>query len=139
MYNTYFYKNYNLLRVCNKMVIKNNLTIVLSMLLLLVFTIGLSSMSVADNNTSTFSSTIDDVGLSYHYTDTIQKLVDPDAELPEDRYENDYIYSVEETYLEKDGDEFKVDIDIVFTEIGILLSGAPGQMNYSEAADKLNE
>ena len=58
-----------------------------------------------NNNTSTFSSAIDDVKLSYHYTDTIQKVVDPNAELAEDRYENDYIYSVQETYLEKDGED----------------------------------
>ena len=112
-----------------KSVFRNNKLLAVTLILFSI--IGF----VSAESSFDFSSATDNTGLTYSATDTIQQYNDTSGE-----YENTYIVDVENTELEQVSDSnYDVQVDLELTEVGQILSGPPGQMEYDEAAERLNE
>lgn len=99
----------------------------------LTFFMFLAGLGAAEE--TSFSSVVEDTGLTYSFTDTIQEFDEEEGE-----WRNTYYIEVVDTDLEKIGDDhYDVRVDVELTEVGQILSGPPGQMEYEEAAKELND
>ncbi|MFW6130734.1 MAG: hypothetical protein ACOC56_06060, partial [Atribacterota bacterium] len=111
-----------------------------------------SSIFIAgsDSNSNSNYNLKDGLSLNYYPSDTMQKEVEyqtsqinnetgENETITKTKKENIDIIKVTDSDFVKDNDKVEINLDIELTEIGQILSGAPGQMDYSECADELNE
>src|SRR6056297_894574 len=91
-----------------------------------------------------------DLSLNIYPSDTIQKEIEytttqinnqtgENETITKTRYKNtDIIKVTNSDFYIKDNGNVEINLDIELTEIGQILSGAPGQMDYIECANELN-
>jgi len=91
-----------------------------------------------------------DLSLNIYPSDTIQKEIqytttqinnqtEQNETITKTRYKNtDIIKVTNSNFNKRENGEVEINLDIELTEIGQILSGAPGQMDYSEASNELN-